>query len=449
MAPFSGIDAADSYRPSTLPQQPFIPPLRPAMPARSHPSARRVSPPTTVVAALVVLAAGVVSPALRADELVLVDGRQLEAKIDAIDEAGRIRGEGLAADLTLEEVRTIRRQGSGVGRPAADLALVYLASGGRIRAQKLALADERFRLEWSGGDALQFPIDAIRAVRFQKPLADDPLAAALRGKGADVDRVLLRVDDRVEAIQALVEKIDEAEVLVQWQDRRRKFARDRLYGVVFAEVGPASKDEGVCLVKMADGSVLPGSVSSLAGGRLTLSAGDSSQLVLPWEEVREIEIRSGRVTFLSDLEPVEVREEAIVTLPRPWQRDRNVSGRPLRLAGQRYEKGIGVAARSELVFFTEGKYDMLLATVGIDEETQGRGDCLFVVVGDGQELFRERLTGRDEPRPLRVEVGGVKRLALVVEPGEDLDLGDHADWCDVRLIRAAKGAAGAISGETE
>jgi hypothetical protein len=141
------------------------------------------------------------------------------------------------------------------------------------------------------------------------------------------------------------------------------------------------------------------------------------------------------MVFLSDLEPVEARHQPIVTLERPWQADRSVGGRPLTLAGKVFDKGLGVASRSVVTFTNEGNYDLLAATIGIDGETEGRGDCIFVVEADGREVFRQRMAGKDQPQSINVDISGREKVSLIVEPGEDLDLADHADWCDARLVR--------------
>jgi hypothetical protein len=156
---------------------------------------------------------------------------------------------------------------------------------------------------------------------------------------------------------------------------------------------------------------------------------------VPWDFVVCVSVRSDRLVYLSDLTPVEVEEESIVAFPRAWQRDRSVGGRALKLGERVFSKGIGVQARSRLVFRTNAEFELMTATVGIDAETSGRGDCIFIVLGDGQELFRKRLKGSDPPHDLRVDIEGVREMTLLVEPGEDLDFGDHADWCDACFIR--------------
>jgi hypothetical protein len=56
-------------------------------------------------------------------------------------------------------------------------------------------------------------------------------------------------------------------------------------------------------------------------------------------------------------------------------------------------------------------------------------------MGDGKELLRERKKGSDPAREIKLDVAGVKLLSLIVEPGEDLDLADLADWADARVLR--------------
>jgi hypothetical protein len=58
-----------------------------------------------------------------------------------------------------------------------------------------------------------------------------------------------------------------------------------------------------------------------------------------------------------------------------------------------------------------------------------------MVLGDGQPIFTQRMRGNDPPQEVKLDISRFERIALLVEPGEGLDLGDHADWCEVRFIR--------------
>jgi hypothetical protein len=159
------------------------------------------------------------------------------------------------------------------------------------------------------------------------------------------------------------------------------------------------------------------------------------QVEFPWTAALSVDVRSARVAYLSDLKPVEVEESTLLTLPRPWQRDKGVMARPLTLGQQVYAKGIGVHARSSLTFASDRKYDVLAAVIGIDAQGGGKGDCVFSVLGDGQSIFTQRVKGNDPPQAVKLDISQYAQITLLVEPGEGLDLGDHANWCDVRMIK--------------
>jgi hypothetical protein len=49
------------------------------------------------------------------------------------------------------------------------------------------------------------------------------------------------------------------------------------------------------------------------------------------------------------------------------------------------------------------------------------------------------MTGHDTvPADIKLPITGCQRLTLLVEPGAGLDLADHANWCDARLIKNKK-----------
>ncbi|MCA9267894.1 MAG: NPCBM/NEW2 domain-containing protein, partial [Planctomycetales bacterium] len=273
---------------------------------------------------------------------------------------------------------------------------------------------------------------------------DGPIAPAFAKaltEPDDEDRIFVRLENSLEPVSGLIESIDDFNVAFDPGDGARKIPRQRVYGVVFALVGRPGDHQGESLVSLADGSTLWGKVASLAEGRLQLKTTDGVAVSAPWDSVMSLKVRSTRMVFLSDLEPTEARHQPLVTLERRWQADRSVGGRTMKLGERTFEKGIGVASRSVLAFANDGGFDQLAAVIGIDAETEGRGDCVFIIEADGRELLRERVRGADPPRAINVDIRGSSRVTLLVETGEDLDLADHADWADVRFLRSDKGAA--------
>ena len=363
----------------------------------------------------------------------LLDGTSIDATVKSIDASGNVSGEGVPDQVEVDGLRRIETPVE-LKTLAAPL-LVELLGGSRLGLSKFVIDDQqKCHLHNEVLGEVVLPIDAIRAVRFSGGEAVASFAQAADEKN-DEDRVFVKLGGGLEPIGGLIEEVDGFKVVIDAGDGPRSIARDKVYGIVFALVGRTPDHSGEALITLADGSTIWGGINSLVGGTLSISAVGDHEVKIPWAKVGQLNVRSTRLVFLSDLEPVEARHQPLVTLERPFQRDASVAGNPLTLAGREFDKGLGVASRSVLVFHNEGKFDLFAATIGIDEETEGRGDCEFVVEVDGREQFRQRVTGKDPPRTISVEIEGGQRISLLVEAGEDLDLSDHADWCDARFVK--------------
>ncbi len=72
---------------------------------------------------------------------------------------------------------------------------------------------------------------------------------------------------------------------------------------------------------------------------------------------------------------------------------------------------------------------------GIDDRVRPAGNVRLVISGDDRELFAQTVTGSDEPLALNVDITGVKRLKILVDFGEQLDLADCLDLCDARITK--------------
>ena len=133
--------------------------------------------------------------------------------------------------------------------------------------------------------------------------------------------------------------------------------------------------------------------------------------------------------FLDALQPLSV-VQGWGTL----QKNRSVWDKPLTIGGQRFRRGIGTHANSEVVYRLEGKYGRFQAWAGPDMATLGT--MCFAVVVDGQERWKSgKMSRGDAPQRVDVDVTGAQELRLLVDDAGDNIMGDHADWADARLLR--------------
>jgi hypothetical protein len=372
----------------------------------------------------------------KAASLVLLDGTAIRVQSLSIAD-GKLSGEGVPSGLVLDDLRHI--DVAPVSDAASDKPAVQieLRGDGRILSKSVTIDDDKCRVEWGIGPPLALPIDAVRGVRFDPSTPNPEFDKALLAPAADADRIFLRVDGKTDSVTGLIAGLSADQLTVQIDGQERALPRASVLGIVVAQP-PAAGDPAHCLVELQGGARLPGDLTQVSGDRAKLVMPGGGQVEFPWSAAVRVSVRSRRVAFLSDLEPTTVEESVLLTLPRPWQRDKSAMGKSLVLGGRTFEKGIGVHARSSLSFVNEGRYSELAATIGLDEQSGGKGDCVFVVLGDGQSLFSKRMAASDPPHQLSLDISRVKEITLLVEPGAGLDLGDLADWADVRFIKGKR-----------
>jgi len=118
--------------------------------------------------------------------------------------------------------------------------------------------------------------------------------------------------------------------------------------------------------------------------------------------------------------------------------NRSVDNRRLTVAGRVFQQGVGTHANSTIPLEVDGNALTLSGSVGVDDETGGRGSIIFKIEADGREIWNSGLMrSRDAAKDFSLDVKGVKSLALLaLDGGDGIDY-DHADWGDLKITMAA------------
>lgn len=319
---------------------------------------------------------------------------------------------------------------------------VFFAGGGTLNANSVSFAGEQFIATCSFGN-LRFPPDAVKGVLF-KPEADQSrFQRALGNRSVEQDIVIADRGDGQGSVEGLVESIDSKQMKVNVRGKSRKIFSSKLVGVVTADLKPRKPEGTIGTIKLTNGSTLIGAVKNLEQGALQLQLMGNANIELKTNLISSISLQSDRVVYLSDLEPTDVEEGSLATVSFPWQRDRNALGDTMRMvfpstrSMKTYSRGIGTHAASRLEFANEKDFDRLSGVVGIDASTDGKGDCVVSVWGDGIKLWEKEINGEGEPEELDLDISGMERVALVVRNGRNLDLGDHVNWANIRFLNTA------------
>ena len=96
---------------------------------------------------------------------------------------------------------------------------------------------------------------------------------------------------------------------------------------------------------------------------------------------------------------------------------------------------------SRLAFDLPEGFDEFQAELSIDRSAGNEGSVVFRLFtsSEGAKWIAayksEVVRGGDAPTPVRVDIRGAKRLALVVDFAERGDTLDRANWIGARLVR--------------
>jgi alpha-galactosidase len=116
------------------------------------------------------------------------------------------------------------------------------------------------------------------------------------------------------------------------------------------------------------------------------------------------------------------------------QVNRAIRETPLKIAGKKFDRGVGTHANSVLWVELAGGTERFTATVGLDDAANGNGSIVFKILGDGRKLFESEVMKPGAPaKKVDVALRGVRTLLLqVTDAGDGIGF-DHADWADAQF----------------
>ncbi|MEZ5105001.1 MAG: NPCBM/NEW2 domain-containing protein, partial [Draconibacterium sp.] len=113
----------------------------------------------------------------------------------------------------------------------------------------------------------------------------------------------------------------------------------------------------------------------------------------------------------------------------------NAAGDTMQMAGNKYERGVGVQTISALSFLINGQAKQFSAMVGPDDNGNKNVLVEFFVIADRKILFESgAMRVGDAPKEVKVDLSGVQRLALLVTPDIEGQTRTYANWGNAKVI---------------
>jgi hypothetical protein len=374
-------------------------------------------------------------------QAVLLDGQNITgAWISASAAEIEVKIDNRSQTISINKLLSItfkhRQTTTPTTRPTG--AQVFLADGSKLRGHLVDGND--------GAIILRHPIVGRRKIEFEQLLGlrlatkengdiEKAFQQVLSNPAETKDTLFLLRDGKLNKVQGLVKSLGPVGGTFKWRERSVRLQTDKVYGIVFA-AGVSGTKQPTCRCTLVNGDELGGELQCGDAQSLYFQPTVGMKVELSLNKVSTLHLDSGKVVFLSELEPVNYEFVPFGATRWPYRMNHSVSNGPLQIGEHEYDRGIGMHAESILTFELQNNYQTFAAEIGIDEAVGKRGNVVFRVMGDGVERFASGpVTGNDPPRSILVDIKDVKRLQLIVEFGDELDIGDHADWANVRLIK--------------
>ncbi|GIK16832.1 MAG: hypothetical protein BroJett003_17960 [Planctomycetota bacterium] len=360
-------------------------------------------------------------------------------------------GDGTRRSIATSDVVSIEF-GAGGGREHARGWRIRLQNGDEVCGWLTEAVEQSILLDTRDLGPIRIPVEAIGLILTPAATegAMSERVAALERSEATDDVVLLSNGDWVSGFMS---RLDHEALVLDGPAGPQRIAKDVFLAIRLAGERPSPVPRPHFRAELR------------ASGRLTLETflleqGAARGLTTFGEEVRfdagriaSVSVVGGRWQPLDELEPISATHVPMLNLDRPYRRGSNVVGGALRVGGREYAQGIGVQSRSVLTFDLGGDvYESFVASFGIDDSAAPEGDVSVRIVVDGAVRYSQdhvrpgRLYG-----PVRVELRGGRKaggaegvssesspaaqLQLIVDFGDNGDIGDRLNWIEPALIR--------------
>lgn len=390
---------------------------------------------------LLVLLAALPHPAV---EIETLNGdRHAGELIELTDEAAILKRDQSTVTLPLASVVEIRFPAASP--PVASTGpRVALIDGSRLTLSGFSVADDKARCETSYG-FFSLTVARVSHVRFGISTTKlDEAWAALLSRESKNDLLVVKKDDVLDFLSGEAGDVagkgdagDKIGFLLDGDDV--PVAREKVYGIIFHRRAP-NLSKSVCQVRLTGGDVLSVAKFSWDSKELKARLVAGSDLVVPAALVAAIDFSVERIKYLSDLKPRDVQYVPFFDIYLyEYRRDRSLDGTPLTLGGKSYARGLAIHSKATLKFRIGGEYTRFRAVAGIDDSVRGQNkneNVQLVISGDGKRLFDQEVKTTDAPRPIDLDVTGVRDLEILVDFGSDMrDVADHLDLADAKLLK--------------
>lgn len=378
-----------------------------------------------------------------------VDGQAAEGTVARLD-AQELVLESASGPLkfALAQLAAVTRKGPAPPGEVKPTVAVELLDQSLLLGTQYTVSGPKAHITMPGDAKLEVATKSIRSVRFGAVDQYDPKLTKqwteIVESKAGGDLLIVRKNGALDYLEGVLGNLDADSCKFELDKESIPVKRPKIEGLVYFHPNQPELPEATGRLSLADGGAWSLRSAQLADGKLKVTTPSGIELETLLEHVTRFDFSTGKVAYLSDLEPESVSftpyigfadDASSLADAYQFRRDVGFEQSPLKLDGKTYRKGLALQSRTALVYKLPGKFRLFRAVVGIDDLTRETGDVHLEIKGDGKPLWQGEVTGSQPARELELELAGVKRLEIVADYGGGLDIGDRLNLCEARVTK--------------
>jgi hypothetical protein len=298
---------------------------------------------------------------------------------------------------------------------------------------------------------LSIPADQIRLVQWNSTEANLPSPEAT----GDCVAVVKKDSSNAEILTGIIGEVTAEQVEFTWEGETVPVKRSKIAALsFFQKESRTSAADPLCSLTLGNGTRLVAGQLQLTGDDIEATTLTGITLRVPLTDLIDADYSAGKLSFLSDLKPLQAKWTPLIEIPATVESlqnfgaprmNRSFTGSPLKLLWQNkeggastletYDKGLALRSRTELEYRLPKNMRRFVATAGIDPDTLSQGEVLLQIEADGEKIFEQTISGKQQPVAIDADISGKQKLRIFVDYAGNLDLGDRLHLVEARLVK--------------
>ncbi len=357
-------------------------------------------------------------------ELVAVNGKEWKLRTSTGEES-----------LRADEILTATWPTAAAKVETAPLEL-KLVDGSRLGVTQATLEGDWLTVESTSLGTQKLARTTIANLRLGAPTGPiEQSWSDLTQREKTQDMLVIRKNDVLDFVEGVVGKITPADVQILLDGEAVTVKREKVFGVVVFQRG-ATTQKPIGSLELVNGDKLFARSVALSNGEFQVRLPTGGEAKVPLAQVRRVDFSLGKLTWLGDLKPRDMKHDFILMDGLPeYGVDRSLLGERLRVGDKFFDRGVWIHSKTRLKYRLEGDYSRFQAWMGIQSSHTGNVHVEFLA--DGQKLMEaDVLAGAKAPQRVDLDLKGKFVLEVLVDYGDDGDdIGDHLTLGDARLTK--------------